>query len=138
MNKKKILIVTVIIVLVVAAYFYFRKPKKVDEAAKSGSLDPNFNIKVPDTRNDNFPLSTSSKGTRVSTLQLAVNRLIEKYNNDLMFSNPGAQKVPVLIVDSILGEQTKATILKVIGVAYYSPTGITETQFNSIIEKSNK
>lgn len=135
MNKKKLLIGAVIIAIIVAAYFYFKKKKATAPAADTKlSLDPNFNIAIPDTRNDSFPLHTNSKGERVKTLQLALNRLITA-----AYATPGTDnKIPALVADGIFGEQTKTAILKVVGVAFYGSTGVTETQFNSIIEKSNK
>lgn len=135
MKKKHYIIIAIILVIAIAVYFYWKKKKVVvDPGTEVKSLDKTFNIQVADNRNDNFPLYTNSKGPRVETLQRAVNRQIEKQNLAFNITPPDA----VLVPDGIFGEKTKAAIIKVFGVSKISDKGVTETQFNNIIELSNK
>lgn len=135
MNKKKIIIVAIILVIAITVYYYWKKQKAVIAlGSEKESLGTGFNIQAADTRNDNFPLNDNSKGARVETLQRAINRQIEKQNAAFNITPPDS----VLSIDSVFGPKTKAALLKVAGVAYYSGTGMTETQFNSFIELSNK
>jgi len=99
-------------------------------APDTKTIVPNagFNVQPADLSNDKFPLTNGSKGEKVKTLQLALNKLNEQQGT----------KNLALVPDGSFGTKTADMILKVAGVAYYNTSGVTETNFNQIITLSNK
>ena len=137
MNKKKIILIVVVVFIIIGLIYYNRSNPKI-QAIKDKITPPKapiepvvnsgFNVVVPDLSNDSFPLKQGSKGERVKTLQLAINKINEQQ---------GSKNDP-LLPDGIFGAKTEDLILKVAGVAYLSGAGMSEMQFNNLIILSTK
>ena len=131
MDKKKIIAIVLVVVIVAIAFFYWKKKKALKPSTTEAEKTSNsgFNVGAIDTRNDNFPLTEgNSKGERVKTLQLALNKLNDKQGG---LQNP-------LVPDGIFGPKTTAMLLSVAGIGYYGNNGVSEMQFNNLIILSNK
>lgn len=131
MNKKFIVIAVVIVIIVGLVYYnrnkLFKKSELKPEEAKL-PVNNGFNVAEPDTSNDNFPLIKGSKGPKVKTLQLALNKLNEQQGS----------KYDPLVPDSIYGDKTSDLLIKVAGVGYLMGNGINEQSFNNLIILSTK
>lgn len=137
MDKKKIIAI-VLVVLIIAGLIYFNRSNPKLQALKNKINPPiepkeplansGFNVAPIDLSNDNFPLTKGSKGEKVKTLQLALNKLNEQQ---------GSKNDP-LLPDGIFGGKTADMIIKVAGVAYLGGAGMSELQFNNLIILSTK
>lgn len=137
MNKKKIIAIVLVVLIIVGLIYYNRNSPKLQaikdkisppKAPIEPAKNSGFNVVTPDLSNDNFPLKVGSKGEKVKTLQLALNKLNE---------SQGSKNSP-LVPDGIFGNKTENLIMQVAGVAYLSGNGMSEQQFNNLIILSTK
>lgn len=133
-HKKHIGIGLAVLAFIALIIYLFKdKPaiKKITDKLKnpapkdSVTTDEAFKVKdAPPSYDDSYPLKINSRGERVKTLQMALNRL------------KPAPLVP-LVVDGVLGDKTKQAVSSWAGAKYYGANGITESLFNELLAKSN-
>lgn len=122
MSKKQIIIIVAIVLVVALSVWYFIYTKKVTEQISKTPTPPinTPSVELQSFIESNFPLQIGSTGSKVKTLQRAINKIDNRAN---------------LAVDGAFGNHTKDSLQSFVGFSYYP---VTEEKYNYIVSSAEQ